>query len=601
VSTTPPKGDDKRDVVNRLLGYMVRGAGQTNFALAVSLRLVSVVALVLVPLFVGQAVNAAADSDSGELAGWSIAALIAGGVFLLLGIPAERLFAKSASSGTFRLQCDLSEHMQSLSLTFFDRQPVGELMSRVTNDLESIALFFEDAVSRLLRGVFQVAVIMVVMLIIDWRLALAVLVTVPIMLGITSAVERASTPAFASMQDKIGALSGFHEETIAGHKPIIANRRQEWASAENDGYADEVYDVGSKAQFLALLQIPITQSIIVLQMVIVVVVGSLLVIAGDSEVGVIIAFLGFAGLLSGPLSEIAQLTGLMLRAAAGGERVFAILAEEPSVVDADDAKPFAFQGGRVTFQDVDFSYVPGRPILRGNTFEAKPGEKVGIVGPTGAGKSTIINILTRYYDIQAGTIMIDGQELTTLTQESLRRQIGTVLQEAFLFSDTVMNNLKYAREGATDEECIAAAKQANAHEFILNLPQGYDTQMTERGANLSQGQRQMLTIARAMVADPQMLILDEATSNVDTRTEKLIQEGLQRLMEGKTSFVIAHRLSTVQDAARILVLNAGEIVENGPHDQLMEQKGLYYNLYMSQFRGKGPAGEDVDTSGFVST
>ena len=227
-----------------------------------------------------------------------------------------------------------------------------------------------------------------------------------------------------------------------------------------------------------------------------------------------------------------------------------------------------------SLKHVDFSYVPGRKILKDNTFEALPGQKIGICGPTGAGKSTIMNILTRYYDIDSGTILIDGQNLAEMTQESLRKEVGMVLQEAFLFTDTVMNNLKYAREGATDEECIEAAKQANAHEFILNLPQGYDTMMTERGSNLSQGQRQMITIARAMVANPDILILDEATSNVDTRTERLIQEGLNKLMEGRTSFVIAHRLSTIRDSHNIMVLNGGEIVEFGPHDELMAAEGF---------------------------
>jgi ATP-binding cassette subfamily B protein len=247
------------------------------------------------------------------------------------------------------------------------------------------------------------------------------------------------------------------------------------------------------------------------------------------------------------------------------------------------------RGGHVVFNHVDFSYVQGRKILRDNTFEALPGQKIGLCGPTGAGKSTIINILTRYYDLDAGTITIDGQNIADVTQESLRQNIAAVLQEPFLFSDTVMNNLKYAREGATDEECIAAAKQANAHDFIMQLPQGYETLLTERGSNLSQGQRQMLTIARAMVAAPKMLILDEATSNVDTRTEKLIQEGLARLMEGKTSFVIAHRLSTIRDSARILVIDAGVIVEQGTHDELMAKQGFYYKLYMTQFRTRPAA------------
>lgn len=276
--------------------------------------------------------------------------------------------------------------------------------------------------------------------------------------------------------------------------------------------------------------------------------------------------------------------------------------EQPTIVDAPDANDYEYTGGRIEFKDVDFSYVPGRKILKHNTFVAEPGQKIGICGPTGAGKSTIMNILTRYYDIDSGTILIDGQNLEALTQVSLREQVGMVLQEAFLFSDTVMNNLKYARDGATDEECIAAAKQANAHEFIVNLPQGYDTMMIERGSNLSQGQRQMITIARAMVANPKIMILDEATSNVDTRTEKLIQEGLNRLMEGRTSFVIAHRLSTIRDSHKIMVLNGGEIVEMDSHDNLMAAKGFYYALYMSQFKGHGPESDQRSaTTDWIST
>jgi len=473
-------------------------------------------------------------------------------------------------------------------------------MSRVTNDTETVSMFYESAVAQIIRAGFQILLIAIVMFLIDWRLALAAFLIVPVMLLLTSVVERISTPAFAKLQEDLGELSGFQEETLAGHKVIISTRRQDWTNEMNEQYAAGVFDVANHAFFTSLLQFPITQSLTLLMMVIVLVVGGFLVLSGDMTIGIVIAFTGYAGLLASPLSDIANLTATSLNAVAGGRRVFSIIDEKPTVKDAPDAKDFEFKGGRVEFEDVDFSYVPGRKILRHNTFEAKPGQKIGICGPTGAGKSTIINILTRYYDVDSGQITIDGQPLEKLTQHSLREQVGVVLQEAYLFSDTVMNNLKYARKGATDEECIAAAKQANAHEFIMNLPQGYDTMLTERGASLSQGQRQMITIARAMVAQPKILVLDEATSNVDTRTEKLINEGLARLMEGRTSFVIAHRLSTIQDADRILVLNAGEIIEQGTHDKLMARRGFYYNLYMSQFKGKGPGGE-VDTSGFIST
>jgi ATP-binding cassette subfamily B protein len=326
------------------------------------------------------------------------------------------------------------------------------------------------------------------------------------------------------------------------------------------------------------------------------------VINGDTNLGTVLAFAGYSALLASPLAQMANLITTTLNASAGGDRVFRIIDERPDVSDAPDAVEYEFKGGRIEFEHVDFGYVPNSLVLRDNTFDVAPGESIGICGPTGAGKSTLVNILTRYYDIDAGRIQIDGQDLSTLTQESLRKQIGVVLQEAFLFTDTVMNNLRYAREGATEEDAIEAAQQANAHDFIMGLPEGYDTMLTERGANLSQGQRQMITIARAMVADPKMMILDEATSNVDTRTEKLIQDGMRKLMDDKTSFSIAHRLATIRDSNRIMVLNGGEVEEMASHDELMAAKGFYYALYMSQFKGKGPGGDPEDIAlDFVST
>ncbi len=610
LATTPEekepveKRDDSSKIVKRLLGYMTGRKDRGRFVLALVIRLFSVLALITIPFFTGEAINVVSDPNGSvvDLQRWALFTISAGVVFFLLSGVAEWMFAKLATYGLYNLQVDLIKHLQRLSLSFFDRQPIGELMSRVTNDTEMVSLFYETAVAQIIRAAFQIVFIVLVMFLIDWRLTLAALLIVPVMLFLTGIIERVSTPAFAKLQEEMGAISGFQEETLSGHKVIISNRRQDWAAETNEQYASNVFDIGTHAFFTSLLQFPITQSITMIMIVVILVVGGILVFAGEIELGLVIAFTGYAGLLASPLSEIANLTATSLNAIAGGRRVFAIMDEEPTVVDAPDAHDYEFKGGHVEFKDVDFSYVHGRKILKHNTFEALPGQKIGIVGPTGAGKSTIINILTRYYDVDSGQILIDGQDLSKLTQVSLRQQIGVVLQEAFLFSDTVMNNLKYARKGATDEECIAAAKQANAHEFIMNLPQGYDTMLTERGANLSQGQRQMITIARAMVAQPKIMILDEATSNVDTRTEKLINEGLARLMEGKTSFVIAHRLSTVQDSAKILVVDGGVIVEQDSHDKLMAEKGFYYALYMSQFKGKGPAGdsEQVDVD-FVST
>ena len=496
----------------------------------------------------------------------------------------------------------LFDNVQSLSMGFFFQNPPGRLSSNVINDAEVVSLFYSSAVSQIIRSILQVLMILVVMVLIDWRLTVIALATIPFLLGALYVVTKIAAPAFRQLQAKLGDVSGFQEETLSGHKLIISTGRHEWANDVHDGEVTEVRDIGSRAFLASLMQFPITQSLSLFQNVLVMLGGTFLVINGTTTVGIVISFSGYSALLASPLAQISNLVTNTLNASAGGERVFKIVDEEPDVSDAADAVDYEFKGGRIQFEHVDFGYVPGSLVLRDNTFDVAPGETIGICGPTGAGKSTLINILTRYYEIDSGTILIDGQDLSKLTQESLRKQIGVVLQEAFLFTDTVMNNLLYAREGATEDEAIGAAKRANAHDFILALPDGYDTMLTERGANLSQGQRQMITIARAMVADPKMMILDEATSNVDTRTEQLIQDGMRNLMEGKTSFSIAHRLATIRDSSRIMVLNGGAIEEMASHDELMERRGFYYALYMSQFKGKGPGGDPDDIAlDFVST
>jgi ATP-binding cassette subfamily B protein len=311
-----------------------------------------------------------------------------------------------------------------------------------------------------------------------------------------------------------------------------------------------------------------------------------MVMNGMAEIGTLIAFIAFSFNLLNAFTTIFSSYAQILNAIVGAARVFEVLDQKPRVNDPKGAPAMPAVAGDVVFDHVDFSYIQDRRILHDNTFHAQPGQVFGLCGPTGAGKSTIINILTRYYDIESGSIRVDGRDVRSVQQDTLRVQIAQVLQEPFLFSDTIMANLKYAREGATDEDCTRAAQQANAHDFIMQQPDDYQTALVDGGANLSQGQRQMLTIARAIVANPHMLILDEATSNVDTRTEKLIQEGLLALQKDKTSFIIAHRLSTIQHADQILVIDRGEIIERGSHHDLMAKKGFYFNLYMSQFRGK---------------
>ena len=586
----------------RLLDYMIGGKQRTKFIIGVILRFVALLGLITLPYVTGQGMNVISEGGSiAELTRWAVIGAIAGVVYLLFSFFSDRTFARMATSGLYKLQTKLFSNIQTLSMGFFYRNPPGELSSNVTNDAEVVSLFYTSAVSQIIRAILQILMILIVMLLINWQLTIVALLTVPLLLAAIYVVTHIASPAFARLQEVLGDTSGFQEETLTGHKVIISKRRQEWATDEHEKQVAEVYHVGRRAFFASLMQFPTTQTLNLFQNVFVMLAGTFMVIGGKTDLGTVMAFSGYSALLASPLAQIANLITNALNASAGGERVFKIIDEKPTIKDATDAVDYEFRGGRIEFKDVDFSYVPGRKILRHNTFAVKPGESIGICGPTGAGKSTLINILTRYYDIDSGTILVDGQDLSKLTQRSLRRQVGVVLQEAFLFTDTVMNNLKYAREGATDEECIGAAKKANAHDFIMALPQGYDTLLTERGANLSQGQRQMVTIARAMVANPKMLILDEATSNVDTRTEKLIQDGMRKLMEGKTSFSIAHRLATIRDSSKIMVLNGGEIVEYDSHDKLMEKKGFYYALYMSQFKGKAPAGTEVGDVDFVST
>jgi ABC-type multidrug transport system fused ATPase/permease subunit len=579
----------------RLVGRMVGGPKRSRAALATVMLLVSLVALIVIPTATGRGMNVIAEGGSkSDLSQWALVGVVAGAGYLLFSFIANQLFAKLASEALYELQTDLFDNVQTLSMGFFFTNSPGELSSNVTNDAEVISLFYTTALSQILRSGIQVMLIITVMFVVNWQLALVAILTIPVLAGAAYAIAQISGPAFNRLQETLGDVSAFQEETLSGHKVIISNNRHQWAAERHEEHVGGVYDVGHRAFMSALMQFPITQMLSLVQNVLVLVAGTFLVIDGSTTLGTVLAFAGYSALLASPLAEMANLITTSLNASAGGDRVFRIIDERPDVRDAPDAVDYEFKGGRIEFDHVDFGYVPHSLVLRDNTFEVEPGESIGICGPTGAGKSTLINILTRYYDITSGRILIDGQDLSNLTQASLRKQIGVVLQEAFLFTDTVMNNLLYANEDATEADVIEAAKKANAHDFILGLPDGYDTMLTERGANLSQGQRQMITIARAMVADPKMMILDEATSNVDTRTEKLIQDGMRKLMDDKTSFSIAHRLATIRGSNRIMVLNGGAIAEMASHDELMAMKGFYHSLYMSQFKGKGPAGDPSD-------
>lgn len=406
------------------------------------------------------------------------------------------------------------------------------------------------------------------------------------MLAISGLLSRIAGQAFRFLQEQMAELNGYAEERMSGQKTVVASNQQWPFIKEFDKMSQKVDKTGEKAQLYSMGNTAVALVFQNLQNIVIFVVGGFLVIQKQAAFGDLVAFIGFSSILMAPLTQIFAFYNQIISAVVGAGRVFYIMDEKTELLDKEDASPMPKIDGYVDFVDVDFSYIPGHKILRNNSFSANPGQIIGLCGPTGAGKSTIMNILTRYYDLDSGEIKVDTHRVDEVQQDTLRIQIAQVLQDPFLFTDTIMNNLKYARKGATEEDCIQAAKQANIHDFIMQQPLGYGTVLRGGGAELSQGQRQMLTIARAMVADPRMLILDEATSNVDTRTEKMIQEGLLKLQEGKTSFIIAHRLSTIQNADQILVINDGEIIERGTHQELLDMKGFYYNLYMSQFRGK---------------
>jgi ATP-binding cassette subfamily B protein len=580
-----PGGPGKFHSLLRAMRYL--GSRKITFYAVIFLFLIGTVAFISLSVMLGIAVNSlSATTDPGSLLRvvtvMTALSLIAFGSYYA----GYRLFAGVTQSALFQLRQDLFEHTQELSLRFFDRQPIGELMSRVTNDIDVVTAFFQQPLGTLIMGIFMLMTTLVAMFLLDTRLATIASIAIPLLIGLVWLLARVAGPSFALLQEKLADLNGLMEETIAGEKTIIAYRQQVHVSEKQAEVSEAARDTGSRAQILSLMMNPLTILVTNIDIAIVALVGSIMIINGTLSVGVLTTFLSLTMMFILPLVTIFANYNFILSAAVSSGRIFSIMDEKPDVIDRPGSVDLKPVQGHVVFRDVNFSYIPGRQVLKHNSFEAKAGQMIGLCGPTGAGKSTIINILTRYYDIDSGTIEIDGQDIYGVTQASLRRQIGVVLQEPFLFSDTVMNNLKYGREGATDEECIAAAKDANCDEFVTRLPEGYNTLLTDGGSNLSQGQRQLLTIARAMVANPRILILDEATSNVDTRTERNIQAAIRKLQEGRTSFVIAHRLSTIRPAQQILVINNGEIVERGTHDEMMKAKGFYYDLYMSQFKGR---------------
>ena len=494
------------------------------------------------------------------------------------------------------LQARVFTHIHELSLGYFTKHEAGDVMSRFTNDSDTLQQVIGFGLVSVLQGMLLIVWTIVVMFQRNAPFALISLVTLPLMIIITRWFSGQARKAFRRARQQIGNVNADLQESISAVREVQAFSREE-ENIQNFRESNAANrDANIRAQAYTGALGPALEGLSYVSLAVVAGIGGLLMLRGEGlmgstiSVGLIITFIGYTQQFNRPVQQIATLWATIQSAIAGAERIFGLLDEPAEIVDKPNAIEMPHITGHVIYDDVHAEYNPGEPVLRGVSIDAKPGQIVAIVGPTGAGKTTIINLLPRFWDVSSGRITIDGQDIRDVSQESLRRQIGIVLQDSFLFSDTVMNNIRYGRPDATDEEVVSAARLAHADDFISRLQDGYQTVLGERGAGLSQGQRQLLSIARVALIDPRILILDEATSSVDTRTEREIQKALEELLRGRTSFVIAHRLSTIRNADQVLVLQDGQIIEQGTHESLLAQKGFYFDLYMSQFRRK--SGDD---------
>jgi len=567
-------------------------------AFAIFLKILSVVMSVVEPFVLGLAIteltNNLLDMAKGvagahinvSYVGWVMVLYFVRAIFYEIGSYYSNYFMTNAVQATIRdLRDELSHKINRIPVSYFDKHQFGDLLGRFTSDVEAVSNALQQSFLQVINAVFTLILVIVMVLVLNLQLGIIVVVSIPITYLSARFIVKKSQPYFKQQADALGAMNGFVQENLTGFNILKLYVREESSQEDFRQITQNLQKVGFKASFISGLMMPVLNVISDLTYLLLALLGGLQVIAGRLTVGNMQAFVQYVWQINQPIQNLTQLAGQLQSAKSSLDRIFQVLDEADEVNDRTE-KLDQDLTGQVSFKDVDFQYVADKPLIQNFNLEVKPGEMVAIVGPTGAGKTTLINLLMRFYDVTKGAITVDGQDIRHLSRQDYRKQFGMVLQDAWLYEGTIKENLRFGNLQATDEEIVEAAKAANVDHFIRTLPGGYNMEMNQESSNISLGQKQLLTIARALLANPKILILDEATSSVDTRLELLIQKAMKTLMQGRTSFVIAHRLSTIQEADKILVLKDGQIIEQGNHESLLADKGFYYDLYQSQFSKK---------------